>query len=270
MKLPEKKKYYRKADIDKLPVFYKKDLGIYWDYIEGILCDLNNNAPIVANEKKASTPTTKSIMGNTLHEALFSGSTSKHAVFKIKDELEAYFDAELKKAKLPRIKEFPVILEMKFYLNLGKENMDEDGIRLFYDKCFRDRIQDTRWVLPKKKGQRRVQVANPYGIVPNDNVKYILGTNFRVHAIPENEAPYLIVNFLNYSDVLEREFDFKNIPFEDAQPEANAIHIKAAEHLTVAKMKREGKEPYFDGLIKQEYMEQYKKDFDYYFKVLTG
>lgn len=268
--VPKKQAYYLEKNEDKLPKFYKKDLGIYWDWCDGILIDLQTLKPVPVDTRDLE-PKLVSIMGNTMQTAMFEGKMARILITKMKRELKDYFVREFKKDPLPVIKTFPIILEMKFYIDLSNSAKDEDGIRFFYDKVFRDCIQQMIYMPGTKYAKKGALVANPHGIIPNDNIQYITGSNFRVFQVPEGHEPYLRVSFYNYESPLEREMDFRDIPYTTPDPEKMDIVSKMCEKLVVSKFERAGKRLYkLDGNLVEEYREQYLKDYEFYFKILTG
>jgi hypothetical protein len=271
-KLPEKPKYYTRYDLQNLPKKYSTKIGFYYVWINDILCDAYTNEPIIKNKKKINNPTSVAIMGNQIHQAMFDGSPGRYNVIKIKKILKKYFMSELEKAKLRKITQFPVELEMKFYMDLEGTNSskDEDGIRFFYDKILRDYLQDVIYVQPKASGQKALLTANPIGIIPNDNVKYIIGSRFRVFQKQPNERPYLVLNINKYESLLERELDYRNIPYVPNSIELNSVYMNNAIKLTEAKFVRAGKELYDKrGEVRIEHREQYQIDLETYLNIIS-
>jgi len=194
--------YYLEEDDTTLP---KKYRNYYYDYIEGKLCDLDTNEPILRNPEKAGQPRFVNIGGNKLHELAYS-SAGVSTVIKIKNHLKDYF---LKRISSKIIKRFPIKypiqLELKFYIS-EVNPLDRDNLVLFYEKIFLDCLQIEMFT------ERGVKTKNPVGFLPNDDINHINGVNSK--AFFTKREPYLIVNFFEYASINEYNSDMSNVKLE--------------------------------------------------------
>lgn len=258
-------KYYHEED-KNIPKKYIKGLDFYYGFIDGILCHLSDNSPVVKNFSSAHKPRKESILSNHLHQLSFNPK-NRYTVLKIKSVLKEYFLKELGKKRRFRITKFPIIIEMKIYMDLQSASLkDEDGISEFYIKVFRDCIQD---FMIKFSGKKQVIVSNPVGFIPNDNTDYIIGGQTRV--FHTEDVPYCIVNIYQYENQEEKECDFKNIPYERPNTILNSAASKIADRLAVSLLKRKGATDLYDrdGEVVEKYKDKYMNVYDYYFDIIT-
>jgi len=250
--------FYLEEDAETLP---KKYRNYYYDYIDGKLCDLDTNEPVLRNPDKAGQAKYVNIGGNKLHELAYS-STGINTVIKIKNHLKDYFLTNIKPLKKFPIK-YPLQLELKFYIS-ETNPLDRDNLVLFYEKIFLDCIQTTIFT------ERGVKHPNPKGFIPDDDINHINGVNSK--AFFTKREPYLIVNFFEYGSINEYNSDMANVKLEN-----NTIKSvnKLAEQFAMIMLKKSFKrnEVYSDNESEEmlpKALEFYKNEMDYYIKILSN
>lgn len=255
-----------------LPKKFARGFGFYYEWRDGVLWDIHKNERVIRNLDSLDKPRTVSINGNNLQGVLHGGS--KAQAIKIKQELKSYFINQLYRKPKVTIRTFPVILETKLYINLSNmRHADEDNIMQFYTKALRDSIKE--FFISTSKGSmlttRQKTIVNPKGIIPDDNLNYVIGGNTRI--FHTELTPYMILNFYNYESAEEERLDYDNQLKLQSNETFNGKLAKAAHTLTVEQLKvkfRTSKLTTEDGEIKDEYMSSYQITYEYFFDLLSN
>ena len=239
----------------------------YYDFIEGYLCDLQNNERVIINAKEVGQQRVIAIAGQRLHELLYSSSAvAKSKVDKIKKKLKEYFLSNMTKI---HIANYPVHVEFKFYINDGNRLQDLDNLSIMYEKIFFDCIQTELFESGmKKKGTKRKKIVNLKGIIANDSIDYISGISKKVFFT--KTSPYLIVNFYEYTSLDEHDKDKANLKLDKTL-------IDSVERLATlfATLSLENKRKSIEELHKDDELADmlntfWQKEYDFYFETLTN
>lgn len=157
--------YY--TDKDKLPKKYANNIGLLYDWDDGVLYDLRTNKNVIKNIRTAGTPKFKRINGQNLHDLSLRDYDRSKIVHTIKN----YFYEEMKGQIVNIDKNKPVIIHMMFVTDSNSIG-DIDNHALFYQKSFFDSIQTTK-IIKDKKTKEIIKVPNSVGFIDDDSVKYI-------------------------------------------------------------------------------------------------
>jgi hypothetical protein len=215
-------------EYSKLP---KKYNNIYYDFIDGILCNNQTNEPVITNAEDVGKPRMTPINGQSLHMLLYSADpVAKSKVHKIKTLLKDYF---LKNLQYLEITQIPIHIEMKFYVN-RKHAPDMDNLKLFYEKLFLDCIQVEVFT---GRGKKEI---NSKGIIINDDIDHINGTTIK--AFFTNRSPYLKINFYVYEDTQEFINDRANLNITNEGIVLEQGIIELAEKYAMMAVRRKFKE----------------------------
>lgn len=261
--------YYYKSR--GLPKKFENQIGFYYEWRQGILYNKFTGEKVIRNAASLDQARTISINGNNLQRVLYGGSRT--AIIKIKQELKEYFLNQLFRKPKVTIREFPLILETKIYINIkGMMDADEDNIAQFYTKALRDSIKE--FYIANHKGSRlsvkEKTIVNPKGIIPDDNLEYIIGGNNRV--FHTEGKPYMILNFYTYENKDEHDLDYTNKLTFVSSGSLRGRVASAAHELTMLQLAKKfrGKSLVtIDGEIKEEFTEPYQTTYEEMFDVLS-
>lgn len=246
-------------EFDKLPRKYD---NYYYDFIDGILCDLQTNEPIITNAEDVGKPRMLKINGQSLHSLVYSNNPAAVTkIHKIKNLLKDYFITNLQDLEITQI---PIHIEMKFYVN-RKDAPDLDNLKLFYEKLFLDCIQVEVFT------GRGVKKVNSKGIIINDDIDHINGTTLK--AFFTNRNPYLKVNFYTYESTEEFKNDRANLDITKEGLELHQKVITLAETYAMIAVRREFREEHIynqSGELAQKPMRTYQKEYEFHFKLMSN
>lgn len=141
--------YYKKGSV--LPKKYEDNIGLIYDWHNGVLYNIRSAEPVIKNIKTAGTPRLKKINGQDLHNL----SMTDYDRSSIVTELKNYFFNNLQKSDKVEIDENkPIVIHMVFVADSSAIG-DIDNHALFYQKSFFDSIQTTKLVKDKKNQESK-------------------------------------------------------------------------------------------------------------------
>lgn len=247
--------YIKKGD--KIP---KKYDNLYFDFVDGYLCDLQDNSKVVLNAKMAGTARTISIGGNKLQSLAYSKNPADRTkVIKIKKTLQEYFLTNMQTIKITT---YPINIELKFYINMTMQVLDRDNLAIFYEKAFYDCIQT------HIRDSERQIIQNPKGFIPNDDIAHVNGGCSKVFFT--EQSPYLVVNFYEYANG-EYDKDKSNINLDVTL--INKIEKLSTQFANTSLFSTVHKSDIYDQAtkeMKEEHFEFWKREYESYFKVLSN
>lgn len=182
-------KYYKETD--KIPKKYKLQFKPFNCIEKGKKVVVNylvddDGVKIIKNLRQAGKPKVRSIRGQNL----FSTQLDAFSINKILELIKKSFRDNYVKPNFHL--KFPVKLE--FIYNsprrpFGKDLADLDNMRIFYEKAIIDSLK----VFEQKRDKefKMIQIDNPNGILPEDNVDYI---NEITSKWVQSEERLLVVN----------------------------------------------------------------------------
>lgn len=266
----QRTEYYFESRYNSIPKSIKEKIGFYYEFRDGVLWDIHTNEKVIANITQAGKPKVVSIKTNELHAALYKKYAS--APIKMKEELRNYFLNMLYRKPKYKITSFPIIIEMKFYMDLKKHKRDADGISQFYEKAFLDSIKEKVYIGNVMSGKDLKPsdkvIINSHGMIPDDNTDYVLGVNHR--SFHTTKDPYCVVNIYCYESEEEKQADYDNKLKLQSPQSINGKLATLADRLTTSQLKAKYKEGiYSNGEIKKELMEDYVVTYEYYFDLVS-
>lgn len=127
--------------------------------------------PLIANSKTAGTPKYKKVNG----QDIFNQRLDPFARAALVKKIHNYFIPYLKDIPNFNIEDYPVSVELEFYIkDQGKYNIDDDN-RWLWMKCFKDTLTEL------KKWE-------------DDNVYVTNGSSTKTILIPEDQKQKLVIN----------------------------------------------------------------------------
>lgn len=237
----------------------KKYNNLYHEFIDGYLCELQNNTRIVKNADKAGKPNIVKIGGDKLHELVYTDSPSARTrIIKAKELLNKYFTDNMKTVKITI---YPVHIELKFYIS-EKNPLDRDNLALMYEKSFFDSIQTEIF---EGRGKKKI---NPVGFMPNDDIEHINAGTSKAFFTTRN--PYMIANFYQYESVEEYNNDKANVVMNKKTIDSVQALAERFATYNLRNNFREKELYSATGELNAEPMTYYQREYEFYFKQLSN